>query len=69
MFALKQFNDETLPNFTKRKHPRKGEKKKQRGGPKSRQVNSPTQVGHKEVREQPSLHQSLEAYQLKKWEA
>jgi hypothetical protein len=23
-------NDETLPNFIKRKHPRKGEKKKQR---------------------------------------
>jgi hypothetical protein len=27
---LEQFNDETLPNFTQRKHPRKGEKKKQR---------------------------------------
>jgi hypothetical protein len=35
MFALKQFNDETLPNFTKRKHPRKGEKKKQRARTKS----------------------------------
>jgi hypothetical protein len=34
--------DETLPNFIKRKHPRKGEKKKQRGQrPKSRQANVP----------------------------
>jgi hypothetical protein len=46
------------------------ERRRNKGqGPKSWQVNSPTQVGHKEVREQPSLHKSLEAYQLKKWEA
>jgi hypothetical protein len=29
--VLSKDNDETLPNFIKRKHPRKGEKKKQRG--------------------------------------
>jgi hypothetical protein len=27
--CLEKSNDETLPNFIKRKHPRKGEKKKQ----------------------------------------
>jgi hypothetical protein len=43
--------DETLPNFIKRKHPRKGEKKKQGQGPKSRQANSPKEAGHKEERE------------------
>jgi hypothetical protein len=46
--------DETLINFIERKHPRKGEKKgnKGQGGPKkSRQANSPTKVGHKEERE------------------
>ncbi len=44
-------DDETLPNFMKRKHPRKGEKKNQGPGPKSRQANSPKEVGHKETRE------------------
>jgi hypothetical protein len=43
------FNDETLPNFIKRKHPRKGEKKGQ--GPKSRQANSPKEAADKEERD------------------
>jgi hypothetical protein len=29
MLFVKVLNDETLPNFIKRKHPRKGEKQKQ----------------------------------------
>jgi hypothetical protein len=29
MLFVKAFNDETFPNFIKRKHPRKGEKHKQ----------------------------------------
>jgi hypothetical protein len=41
-------DDETLPNFIKRKHPRKGEKKNQGQGPKSKQTNNPKKVGHKE---------------------
>jgi hypothetical protein len=33
--------DETLPNFIKRKHPRKGERKRNKGqGPKSKQANT-----------------------------
>jgi hypothetical protein len=36
-----QIIHETLPNFIKRKHPRKGEKRKQGERPKSRQANSP----------------------------
>jgi hypothetical protein len=39
-------DDETLPNFIKRKHPRKGEKKETRG----RQPNSPKEVAQKEAR-------------------
>jgi hypothetical protein len=39
-------DDETLPDFIKRKHPRKGEKKETRG----RQANSPKQAGQKEAR-------------------
>ncbi len=42
-------DEKTLPNFIKRKHPRRGEKKKQ--GQKSRQANSPKKVGYKEERE------------------
>jgi hypothetical protein len=45
MFALKQFNDETLPNFTKRKHPRKGEKKKQRARTKVQASKQPNTGG------------------------
>jgi hypothetical protein len=45
-------DDETLPNFIKRKHPRKGEKRRNNGqGPKSRQANNPKEAGHNEVRE------------------
>jgi hypothetical protein len=44
-------DDETLPNFIKRKHPSKGEKKNQGQGPKSKQANNPKEVGHKEARE------------------
>jgi len=39
-------DDETLPNFIKRKHPIKEEKKETRG----RQANSPKEVGQKEAR-------------------
>jgi hypothetical protein len=46
-----EHNDETLPNFIKRKHPRKREKKKHGHGPKSRQANSPKEASHKEVME------------------
>jgi hypothetical protein len=54
--CLEKSNDETLPNFIKRKHPRKGEKKKQGArtkdqGPRTRQANSPKEVGHKEEKE------------------
>jgi hypothetical protein len=41
-------NDETLPNFVKRNHPRKEEKKKKGEGPKSGQANSPNEGGHQE---------------------
>jgi hypothetical protein len=44
--------DETLPNFIKRKHPRKGEKNKQ--GARTEvllRANSPKEGGHKEERE------------------
>jgi hypothetical protein len=52
-------DDETLPNFIKRKQPRKGEKKNQGQGPKSRQANSPKEVGHfVEAREPLSMETS-----------
>jgi len=43
-------NDETLPNFIKKKKSTQGrERKRNKGqGPKSRQANSPTEAGHKE---------------------
>jgi hypothetical protein len=45
-------NDETPPNFIKRKHSRKGERKRNKGQrPKSRQANSPKETSHKEERE------------------
>jgi len=44
-------NDETLPIFKKRKHPRKGEKKKQGRRTKGQASNSPNEVGHQEERE------------------
>jgi hypothetical protein len=40
------FNDETLPNFIKRKHPRMGEKKSH--GSKFRQANSLTEADMEE---------------------
>jgi hypothetical protein len=43
--------DETLPNFIKRTHLKKGKKKNKGQGPKIRQANSPTKAGHKEERE------------------
>jgi hypothetical protein len=43
--------DETLPNFIKESTQRKGEKKNNGQRPKSKQVNSPNEVGHKEERE------------------
>jgi hypothetical protein len=43
--------DETLPNFVKRNHTRKGEKKNKGQGQKSRQANRPKEAGHKEERE------------------
>jgi hypothetical protein len=45
-------NDETLPNFIKRKHPKKDRVKRNKGQrPKSRQASSPNKAGHKEKRE------------------
>jgi hypothetical protein len=45
-------NDETLQNFIKRKHPRKGERNRNKGQrPKSSQANSPKETSHKEERE------------------
>jgi len=35
---------ETLPNFKKRKHPRKREKRNKGQGPKSRQADSPKEA-------------------------
>jgi len=45
-------NDETLPNFIKRKHPKKGREKRNKGlGQKSKQASSPNEACHKEERE------------------
>jgi hypothetical protein len=45
-------NDETLPKFIKRKHPKKGREKRNKGqGQKSMQPSSPKEAGHKEERE------------------
>jgi hypothetical protein len=46
-----KYNDETLPNFIKRKHPRKGEKKKQGARTKVQASKHPKEPGHKEVME------------------
>jgi hypothetical protein len=59
-------NDETLPNFTRKKHPRKGEKKETKGKDQSpKQANSLPQGGIGTIKYL-NLHQSHEAYQLKK---
>ncbi len=49
--------DDALPNSIKRKHPRKGEKKKQRARTKStgRQANRPKEMVHTEEREALSI--------------
>jgi hypothetical protein len=49
---LDQLFDETLPNFIKKKAPKKGRERNKRFVPKSRQANSPKEVGHQEEREQ-----------------
>jgi len=62
-------NDETLPNFIKRKHPRKGEKKKQGARPKVQANKQPKKDGPyrgKGNTKNQTLLQSHEAYQLKK---
>ncbi len=64
-------NDETLPNFIKRKHPRKEEKKKQSARTsvqscKRASKNEPH--GGKETTKYRNLHQWHEAYQVKKRE-
>jgi len=55
-------DDETLSNSIKRKHPIKGETKNQGQGPKSRQANSPKEVGHKEAREPLRIETSTKPY-------
>jgi hypothetical protein len=40
-----KYNDETLPNFIKRKHPRKGEKKKQGASTKVQASKQPKRPG------------------------
>jgi hypothetical protein len=59
-----------VPNFIKRKHPRKGEEKEQGAKTKKcRQANSPKEASHKGGKgttKNPTLHQSHEAYQLKR---
>jgi hypothetical protein len=43
--------DETLPNFIKRKHPKKGEKKKQEARTKVQARKQPNKAGHQMERE------------------
>jgi hypothetical protein len=62
----------TLPNFIKIKHPRKGEKKKQ-GARTNDQASKQLKrrdgpQGGKGTTEHQTLHQSYEAYQLKRGE-
>jgi hypothetical protein len=67
---LSKDNDETLPNFIKRKHPRKGEKKKlgaKHQSPGNKSSNRGGQQGNGTIKNQ-TLHQSHEAYQLKREE-
>jgi hypothetical protein len=44
-------DDETLPNFIKRRHPRNGEKNKQRARTKVQASKQPKEVGQLEERE------------------
>jgi hypothetical protein len=58
-----------LPNFIERKHPRKGEKRKQGArteGQASKQPNKGGPQGEKGTIKNRTLHQSHEANQLKK---
>jgi hypothetical protein len=52
-------SDETLPNFKKRKHPRKQEKKKQRARTKVQASRQPREACHREVREPLSIETSI----------
>jgi hypothetical protein len=64
-------DDETLPNSIKRKHPRKGEKKKQRASTKvqaSKQPKRGEPQGGKGTIKNWTLQQLHEAYQLKRGE-
>jgi hypothetical protein len=63
--------DETLPNFIERKHPRKGEKRKQGARTivqASKQPNKGGSQGGKGTIKNQTLHHSHEANQLKKGE-
>jgi hypothetical protein len=63
--------DDTLQNFIKRKHPKKGEKKKQRARIKVEARKQPKRGaphGGNGITKYKNLHQSFEAYQLKKGE-
>jgi hypothetical protein len=64
-------NDETLPNFIKRKHPKKGREKKNNGqGRKSKQASKQLKrggpQGGKGTSKNPTLHQLHESYQQPK---
>jgi len=58
--ACKKYDDdEPLPNFIKREHPRKRERKGKKGqGSKSMQANNLKEVGHTEVMESLSTETS-----------
>ncbi len=64
--------DETLPNFIKRKHPKKGREKETNGKDQSpgKQIaqKRPATYGGKGTAKYRNLHQSHEAYPLKKGE-
>jgi hypothetical protein len=51
--------DETLPNFIKIKHPRKGEKENKGQVPKSKQANNPKEACHKNIREPLNTENSI----------
>ncbi len=66
---MKILNDETLPNFIKRKHPRKGEKYKQTARTKVQANKEPKRGvphGGNGTIQYRNFHQSCEEYQLKK---
>lgn len=68
---LSKDNDETLPNFIKRKDPRMGEKKERGASTKVQASKEPKrggqQGGNGTIKYQ-TLHQSHEPYQLKREE-